>query len=85
MRYTKHFTVKEWKKFDYYTGDFIDGEELTAQEIMIDKYKIILTDHRTRKDKFNDMFDKIFKADINKTLNKVTKGIDDFSKVKIKQ
>lgn len=81
MKYLKKFTVKEWGKFDYMTGDIINGEELTGQEILLDKYKIILTDHRTRKEKFNDMFDRIFKADIDKALNKVTKGIDDFSKV----
>ena len=80
MKYTKHLTVKAWDKFDHIV-DQENGEPLTAQEILLRKYKIILTDHRTRKDKFNDLFDKIFKADINKTLDKVTKGIDDFSKV----
>ena len=80
MRYLKHFTVKEWKKFDNIV-DQENGEDITGQEILLRKYKIILTDHRTRKEKFNDVFDKIVKADINKTLNKVTKGIDDFSKM----
>ena len=80
MKYLKKFTVKEWSKFDKIV-DQEDGESITGQEILLRKYKIILTDHRTRKDKFNDAFDKIFRADINKTLNKVTKGIDDFSKV----
>ncbi len=80
MKYTKHLTVKEWKKFDNIM-DQENGEPITGQEILLRKYKIILTDHRTRKDKFNDAFDKIFKADINKTLNKVTKHLDEFSKM----
>lgn len=81
MKYLKKFTVKEWKKFDKYTGDYINGEELTAQEIMLDKYKIILTDHRTRKEKLNAVYLKIIHVDIDATLTKVSKGIDDFSKV----
>ena len=45
----KCYTVKEWKQFRKFTGDFIDGNELTMQEILIDKYQVILIDHRTRR------------------------------------
>ena len=81
MKYLKHLTVKEWKRFDRYTGDFIDGEELTAQEIMLDKYKIILTDHQTRSEKMHKLYQKIKHVDIDKSLTKVSSTIDDFSKM----
>lgn len=43
------YTVKEWKKFDVWTGDRIDGHEMTMQEILLNMYNITLIDHRTKK------------------------------------
>ena len=100
MKYTKHLTYKEWMKFDWF-----------KQEILLRKYKIILTDHKEKgrnkfikgeylamnedgeiceykesynfnlKGKLKAGITKLMKTDIDKTLTKVTKGIDDFSKV----
>ena len=46
----KYFTVKQWKKFDKLTDDYvvIDGEKnyLTMQEVLLAKYQIILTDYK---------------------------------------
>ena len=72
MRYTKYLTVKEYKRFDVIV-DQENGDGVSMQEIIGRQYDIILTDHRTKKEKFNDAFDRIFKADINKAINKVTK------------
>ena len=51
MRYKKYFTVKEWKRFDQW-AERIDGNDVTAQEIMLQKYDIILTDWKTKREKF---------------------------------
>ena len=81
MKHLKKLTVKEWKRFDRFTGDFIDGEELTAQEIMLDKYKIILTDHQTKGEKLHIMYGKLKKFNLDSSLTKMSKGIDEFSKM----
>ncbi len=80
MKYTKHLTVREWKRFDKYV-DQENGDGITAQEILLRNYKIILTDHQTRGEKLKVMYNKLKKLDLDKTLTKVTKGIDDFSKM----
>ena len=36
MKYIKKFTAKEWKKFDYFTGDLINGEEFEITTLRID-------------------------------------------------
>lgn len=66
----KRYTVKEWKKFDY-----------PHQSVLLRKFDIILTDHKTRGEKLAAIYDKIKHGDIGPTLNKITKGIDDFSRV----
>ena len=80
MTYLKKLTVKQWKKFDHIV-DQEDGEPITAQEILLRKYKIILTDHQTRGEKLHAVYQKIKKIDIDKSLTKVSKGIDEFSKM----
>ena len=81
MRYKKYFTVKEWKRFDQW-AERIDGNDITAQEIMLQKYDIILTDWKTKREKFVDgcksadrIGTKMVKGFINfsASLNKPTK------------
>ena len=60
MKYLKKFTVKEWDKFDKIV-DQEDGEPLTGQEILLRKYKIILTDHQTRAEKLHKLKVKLIK------------------------
>lgn len=58
MKYLKKFTVKEWKKFNkpvqadnslkfrnHFTGEMESYDYWTLQEVLLSKYKIILTDH----------------------------------------
>ena len=84
MKYLKKLTVKQWKKFDKYM-DQENGEGITGQEILLRKNKIILTDHLTRAEKLHKLKVKLIKKikrfDLDKSLTKVTKGIDEFSKM----
>ena len=65
MKYTKHLTVKEWKKFcknpvpadhlgnqiqffNYFTQRLESYDFITTGEVMLHRYKIILTDHHNR-------------------------------------
>ncbi len=99
MKYIKHLTVKQWKKFgtpqsavilgndrqyqyrNFFTQKLESQEYITGQEIILTRYKIILTDHQTRGEKLKAAYKKLKKIDIDKTLTKVTKNIDDFSKM----
>ena len=91
----KCYTVKEWKKFRKFTGDFIDGNELTAQEILIDKYEIFLIDHKTKrsagkmcptplKEKMimgiKNLPSKITQKNFDKGMKKFDKGMKSFDK-----
>jgi len=87
-------TVKEWKRFDKITNDRIDGNYLTAQEILLQKYKIILTDHKSRHDgKFvkvplkeklksglKNLPGKINQKNFDKGMKSFDKGMVEFSK-----
>ena len=44
MRIRKYFTVKEWQKFK--TNDYFDMQEMLCQ-----KYDVILSDYQTKKRK----------------------------------
>jgi len=65
MKYTKHLTYKEWKKFcknpvpadhlgnqiqffNYFTQRLESYDFITTGEVMLYRYKIILTDHHNR-------------------------------------
>ena len=65
MKYTKHLTVKEWKKFcknpvpadhlgnqiqffNYFTQRLESYDFITTGEVMLHRYKVILTDHHNR-------------------------------------
>ena len=53
MRYPLYYTVKEWKKFKVFKKKTVNGKDyfLDLQEIMCKKYDIILTNHKTNKEK----------------------------------
>ena len=67
MRIRKYFTVKEWQKFK--TNDYFDMQELLCQ-----KYDVILTDYQTKKQKTFSLLQKI-------NLKNFNKGITEFSKL----
>lgn len=55
----KYYTVKEWKRFEKITDDYviIDNEKyyLSMQEILCQKYQIILTDYKTKEEKVKEI------------------------------
>lgn len=83
MKYTKFYTVKEWKKFDK-VAERENGTDITMQEVLLKKYNVILTDHLTRKEKVKVQRQKLKKKltikNIQKATKAVSKGINNFSK-----
>jgi hypothetical protein len=70
MRYTKHLTVKEWKRFDW-----------DKQELLCKRYKIILTDWQPKWKKRYDTLKKyVNQKNFDKGLDIFNKGVQDFSK-----
>jgi hypothetical protein len=67
MRIRKYFTVKEWQKFK--TNDYFDMQEMLCQ-----KYDVILSDYPTKKQKTFSLLQKI-------NLKNFNKGITGFSKL----
>ena len=67
MRSRKYFTVEEWQKFK--TNDYFDMQELLCQ-----KYDVILSDYQTKKQKTFSLLQKI-------NLKNFDKGITGFSKL----
>ncbi len=75
-------TVKEWKRFDkVFTKQFGDTiVYLDMQQLLCKKYDVILTDHRTRGEKLKDILKKFNQKNLDKGINMVQGGIDDFVK-----
>ena len=67
MRSRKYFTVKEWNRFK--NNDYFDMQDLLCQ-----KYDIILTDYKTRNQKIFSLLEKI-------NLKNFTTGVTEFSKL----
>ena len=67
MRIRKYFTVEEWQKFK--TNDYFDMQELLCQ-----KYDVILSDYQTKKQNTFSLLQKI-------NLKNFEKGIIEFSKL----
>jgi hypothetical protein len=62
MRYKKYYTVKEWQKF------------YKIQEILCEKYEIILTNHTTKREQVISILKQI-------NLKNIDKGISAFNKL----
>ena len=67
MRTKKFYTVKQWQRFK--TNDYFDMQELLCQ-----KYDVVLTDYRTKKKKTFSLLQKI-------NLKNFDKGITEFVKL----
>ena len=67
MRTRKYFTVEEWQKFK--TNDYFDMQEMLCQ-----RYDVILIDYQTKKEKIFSVLQKI-------NLKNFDKGITEFSKL----
>ncbi|MDC6463432.1 hypothetical protein PQY74_02255 [Nitrosopumilus sp.] len=67
MRTRKYFTVKEWQRFN--TNNYSDMQELLCQ-----KFDVILLDYRTKKQKVFSLLQKI-------NLKNIDTGVSEFSKL----
>ena len=67
MKTRKYFTTKQWQRFK--KNNYFD-----MQEILCQKYDVILTDYKTRKQKISSILQKI-------NLKNFQNGIIEFSKV----
>ena len=67
MKVKKFYTVKEWNKFK--SNDYFDMQDMLCQ-----KYDIILTDYKTKSEKIFSFLKKI-------NLKNLDKGITGFSKL----
>ena len=67
MRDRKYFTVREWNRFK--NNDYFDMQDMLCQ-----KYDIILTDYKTKREKIFSVLKKI-------NLKNFDKGVTEFSKL----
>ena len=67
MKVKKFYTVKEWNKFK--NNDYFDMQDMLCQ-----KYDIILTDYKTKSEKIFSFLKKI-------NLKNLDKGVTEFSKL----
>ena len=67
MRTRKYFTIEEWQKFK--TNDYFDMQEMLCQ-----RYDVILSDYQTKKQNTFSLLQKI-------NLKNFEKGIIEFSKL----
>ena len=67
MRNRKYFTVKEWNRFK--NNDYFDMQDMLCQ-----KYDVILTDYQTKREKVFSVLKKI-------NLRNFNKGVAEFSKL----
>ena len=67
MRTRKYFTVREWNRFK--NNDYFDMQDMLCQ-----KYDVILTDYKTKREKIFSVLKKI-------NLKNFHKGVIEFSKL----
>ena len=67
MRTRKYFTVKEWNRFK--NNDYFDMQDMLCQ-----RYDVILTDYKTKREKVFSILEKI-------NLKNFDKGVTEFSKL----
>lgn len=71
----------EYQFFNFFTKRFESYDYVTIQEMMCIKYDIILTDHKTKKEKVFDIIDKVNIKNLNAGIDKFNKGVSEFTKV----
>jgi len=91
MRYTKKLTVKERRRFDKIV-ERENGVYVTAQEILLKKYDVILTDHQTQGERVVSFLSKFNSENLDrsitlfkKNMNKVDKAFETWDKMKGQQ
>jgi hypothetical protein len=71
MRTRKYFTVKEWQRFN--TNNYSDMQELLCQ-----KYDVILSDYLTKKQKIFSLLQKINLKSIDTAVSEFSKLVQSF-------
>ena len=71
MKVKKFYTVKEWNKFK--SNDYFDMQELLCQ-----KYDIILTDYKTKSEKIFSFLKKINLKNLDKAITGFSKLVQSF-------
>jgi hypothetical protein len=71
MRIQKFYTVKEWNKFK--SNDYFDMQELLCQ-----KYDVILTDYKTKREKTFSLLQKINLKNLDKAITGFSKLVQSF-------
>lgn len=69
MRYPKKYTQKEWSRFSW-----------DMQEKLCERYIVILTDYKTKKEKLFNLLDKFNAKNLNAGITKFNKGVNSFTK-----
>ena len=71
MRIKKFYTVKQWNCFK-------DNDYFDMQEMLTQRYDVILTDHKTRKEKITFVLKKFNQRNFNKTMKQFNGFMKDF-------
>ena len=71
MRTRKYFTVKEWKRFK--SKDSFDMQEMICQ-----KYDVILTDYKTKREKVFSVLKKINLKNFDRRVTEFSKLVQSF-------
>lgn len=93
MKYTKHFTWKEWKKFkksvepdnsftfiNFHTQKVESYDSLTMQEVLLSKYKIILDGYEPKWTRRYHTFTKyVNQKNLDKSIISFNKAVNAFS------
>ncbi len=71
MRIRKYFTVKEWQRFK--SNNYFDMQEMLCQ-----RYDVILTDYKTRKEKIISVLKKFNQKNFDKSMTQFGDFMKDF-------
>jgi len=71
MRERKFYTVKQWNCFK-------DNDYFDMQEMLTQRYDVILTDHKTRKEKITFVLKKFNQRNFNKAMKQFDGFMKDF-------
>ena len=71
MRYKKYYTVKEWDNFR--KNNYFD-----MQELLCEKYDVILTDYKTKKEKILSILSHINFKNLDKGISQFNKLFESF-------
>jgi len=96
LKYEKELTVKEWNKFkgiksaellgneiqffNFFSKRHESYEYITGQEVLLQKYIITLTDHKTKTEKVKIILKKINMTNFHKGMIKFNNGMMKFNR-----